>query len=169
MSKKEEEEYESFTETVLNSALIGIIGYAALLGSTLLASGVFGIPKFIKTAIPYERLTWIDETKIGNRDILMPFRWIVKIIIFFLASIIGFFYYFCWMAPKSVWEDTIDTLSTGKNEWYYDNAKNFLSMVVFTCWFMLFYRSIVQYNTVEKIIEEDPILDDSNPKDITRE
>lgn len=176
MSKKKEE-YDSFTEAVLNSALIGIVGYAALLASTALASGLFGLPKYLVTPWQWEK---------GRGPVL---RFVVaitiKFVFFFLSAIAGTLFYFALQIRYLVhfatngateWPNYSENdkfpLSEWwgeKEEWSFDSAKNFLSMVVFTCWFMLFYRSIVQYNTVEKIIEEDPSLDDSNPKDITKE
>ena len=158
MSIKKEEEYETFEEAVMESALVGIVGYAALLTSTLIASGIFGLPKFMFTPLP-----WDIEKKCEKCPKFIFV--LMKIPFFFLFALGGTFGYI-WLQISNLLDfaskylkdnETKFPVISDNNMWMFDSAKNLLSMTVFVCWFILMYRSIIQYNTVTDIVNDEEI------------
>ena len=154
--------YDSFKEAIEKSELIGIFSYGLLIFSTVLASGMFGIPRFITSDIPnnnkfVSKFAWIDNIKgTGVEEyVVMVFRWIIKLVFFLFSAIFGFIWYIFVLYPSYAWKG-IDSLKTlNKNEeWYYENAKNLISMIIFSIWTILLYRSILKYNLIKENIEE---------------
>lgn len=153
-----EEEYNSFKQAVEESALVGIIAYGCFLGSTVLASGLFGIPRFIVTPIDYNGFMWIDKIKVDKFDIGVLLRWPLKIILFIFATIVGSIGYF-GLSVKYAWKgiESLKEFNT-KEDWYYQRALSLLSMVVFATWFILLYRNIIKYNVVQDVVDDKSIV-----------
>lgn len=154
--------YNSFKETIEKSELIGIFSYGLLIFSTILASGMFGIPRFITSPIPsnnnfLSKFSWIDNIKGSGTDeyALMVIRWIIKFIFFLVSAVFGFLYYIFVLSPSYAWNgiESLKTLNI-KEEWYYENSKNLIAMIIFSIWIIFLYRSILKYNLIKEEIDE---------------
>lgn len=151
----EKVKYKNFEDAVMKSAVINIIVYVCLLLSTILASGFFGIPRYLVT--PFEKSSFF--TNVDN------WHWffviIFKIFSFFFAAIYGCFSFFGYYILYSLnaFRDSskLEDLKkiTITKEWEYESAKNLISMIVFSMWCILLARSIVKLNLIEDVIEEE--------------
>lgn len=74
---------------------------------------------------------------------------------FFLSAIFGFLWYIFVLYPSYAWKviDSLKKLNI-KEEWYYENAKNLIAMIIFSIWTILLYRSILKYNFIKDETEE---------------
>lgn len=150
MTETTTEEPKSLEDQILDSAYLGIISYSCLILTTIIASGFFGIPRFLVT----DSETFVDHN--------VATRIIFKLPLFFLSSLFAFVGYFFVSAYQMVLKIKDGNITPAgfdeiyeKNKWFHTNTINFISMVILTGWALLLYKNIKQSRIVKQIITEE--------------
>lgn len=156
-----EKNNKSLEDQILESAYIGIISYCCLILTTILVSGFFGLPRYLLTPFNPNTnfITYVIETNLHGF-----LRFLVKLPLFFITAIAAFFgylgFYFGHIAyAMGTFKLSVSFLDNLHKEpwylWLHTNALSFLSMIVFTGWCLLLYKSIKQNILIKKIVADD--------------